>query len=132
MKTTATGPILPSPESPGADPAPCDIQVVHSVTATGDTLCVRLTGEIDHFSAAPLRVMLAAAATGGGRTRLVVDASRVTFADTAFLHALEAWSGHGRRLRIDSPSRPVQLLLRASRALDDRPASGPVPHRRTP
>ncbi len=95
----------------GADTAP-GVIVVDSCTTLGTTLVVRLAGEIDHFSAAPLRALLASAADDGC-TGLVLDASRVTFCDSGFLAVLDLWPQQGRRLRLANPSRAVQHLLNA-------------------
>ncbi|WP_327412274.1 STAS domain-containing protein [Streptomyces sp. NBC_01233] len=129
MSTSNTAPILPAALAPlalptvhdsGADTAPCGI-VVHSCTTLGATLVVGLSGEIDHFSAAPLRTLLASAADDG-YTGLVLDASRVTFADSAFLAVLEWWPRHGRRLRLANRSRAVERLLHAAAAATQQPA----------
>ncbi|WP_405828281.1 MULTISPECIES: STAS domain-containing protein [unclassified Streptomyces] len=123
MSTSSTAPILPAALAPlappavhdsGADAAPGGI-VVHSCTTLGATLVVGLGGEIDHFSAAPLRALLASAADDG-YTGLVLDASRVTFADSGLLAVLEWWPRHGRRLRLVNRSRAVKRLLHAAAA----------------
>ncbi|MFJ3723541.1 STAS domain-containing protein [Streptomyces sp. NPDC090045] len=123
MSTSSTAPILPAALAPlapptvhdsGADTAPGGI-VVHSCTTLGATLVVGLRGEIDHFSAAPLRALLASAADDG-YTGLVLDASRVTFADSGFLAVLEWWPRQGRRLRLVNRSRTVKRLLHAAGA----------------
>ncbi|MFD7325844.1 STAS domain-containing protein [Streptomyces sp. NPDC059875] len=86
--------------------------VVHSCAHVGaTTLLVRLMGEIDHYSAAPLRAILASAAAEGC-TDLVLDASRVTFCDSGLLGVLDQWSRRGRRYRIDAPPGVVLRLLR--------------------
>ncbi|MDJ0382216.1 STAS domain-containing protein [Streptomyces sp. G-G2] len=97
--------------------------VVHSCTTLGATLVVHLAGEIDHFSAAPLRAFLASAAADG-YTGLVLDTSRVTFCDSGFLAVLEWWPRHGRRLRLTNRSRAVMRFLHAvaSVQLSARPA----------
>ncbi|UQX01869.1 STAS domain-containing protein [Streptomyces sp. RerS4] len=64
----------------GADTAP-GVIVIDSCTTLGSTLVVRLSGEIDHYSAAPLWALLASAADDGC-TGLVLDTSRVTFSDS--------------------------------------------------
>ncbi|MCT4351568.1 STAS domain-containing protein [Streptomyces sp. Je 1-79] len=118
MSTASTAPILtetprPPVPDPGADTAPGGI-VVHSCTHVGPaTLLVRLTGEIDHHSAAPLRAILLSAAADG-RTDLILDASRVTFCDSGLLGVLDLWSRLGRRYRIDAPPPVVLRLLRAA------------------
>ncbi|MFF3609780.1 STAS domain-containing protein [Streptomyces sp. NPDC002463] len=121
MSTSSTAPILPAalaaPAHPvrhdsGADTAPCAI-VVESCTTLGTTLVVHLTGEIDHYSATPLRALLASAADDGC-TGLVLDTARVTFCDSGFLAILDWWPRHGRRLRLASRSRAVKHLLNAA------------------
>ncbi|MFE6225951.1 STAS domain-containing protein [Streptomyces sp. NPDC057854] len=98
----------------GADAAPCDI-VVASCTTLGATLVVHLAGEIDHYSAAPLRTLLASAADAG-YTGLVLDTARVTFCDSALLAVLDWWPRHGRRLSLAHCSRALQHLLHAAGA----------------
>ncbi|WP_030299413.1 STAS domain-containing protein [Streptomyces katrae] len=98
----------------GADTAP-GVIVVHSCTTLGATLVVHLTGEIDHFSAGPLRALLASAAADG-YTGLVLDTEQVTFADSGFLAVLDWWPRHGRRLRLANCSRAVKRLLHAAAA----------------
>lgn len=122
VSSSSTSPILASALAPpvappavhdsGADTAP-GVIVVHSCTTLGATLVVHLTGEIDHFSAAPLRAFLASAAADG-YTGLVLDTSRVTFCDSGFLAVLEWWPRHGRRLRLTNRSRAVMRLLHAA------------------
>ncbi|KOV20086.1 MULTISPECIES: STAS domain-containing protein [Streptomyces] len=123
MNTSSTAPILPAPlatEAPptvhdsGADTAP-GVILIRSCTTLGATLVVHLAGEIDHFSAAPLRAFLASAADNG-ITGLVLDCSRVTFCDSGFLAALDWWPRQGRRLRLTHRSRAVERLLRAAAA----------------
>ncbi|MFI9748276.1 STAS domain-containing protein [Streptomyces sp. NPDC052494] len=98
----------------GADAAPGDI-VIASCTTLGTTLVLHLAGEIDHYSAAPLRALLASAADIGC-TGLVLDTARVAFCDSGFLAVLDQWPRHGRRFRLVNPSRPVQRLLNAAAA----------------
>ncbi|MGW7441246.1 STAS domain-containing protein [Streptomyces sp. NPDC054849] len=128
MSTSSTAPILPATLAPlapptvhdsGADTAP-GVIVIHSCTTLGATLIVRLRGEIDHFSAAPLRTLLASAADHGC-TGLVLETSRVTFADSGFLSILGWWPRHERRLRLANPSRAVKRLLRAAAAATQQP-----------
>lgn len=130
MNTSSTAPILPvtpqtlagpTPHDSGADTAP-GVIVVHSCTTLGTTLVVHLTGEIDHFSAAPLRALLASAAADG-YTGLVLDTSRVTFCDSGFLAVLRWWPRQGRRLRVTARSRAVQRLLDAAAAAMGQPES---------
>ncbi|MFF8610388.1 STAS domain-containing protein [Streptomyces sp. NPDC015346] len=118
MSTTSTAPILtgiphPDPRDRHARDTPRDL-VVHSCTSVGaTTLLIRLRGEIDHFSAAPLRAMLTSAAAEGF-THLILDASRVTFCDAGLLGVLAQWSRTGRGYRIDAPSDVVLRLLRVA------------------
>ncbi|MFJ8073645.1 STAS domain-containing protein [Streptomyces sp. NPDC096176] len=93
--------------------APGDITIVRSYAGRGAVLHLHLQGDIDHLSAAPLRDLLAGAAAD--YSRLTVDASRVTFADSALLRALELWPRRGRRtFSLERPSRPVRRLLTAA------------------
>ncbi|MFF5502895.1 STAS domain-containing protein [Streptomyces roseolus] len=118
MSTSTTAPILTAPPaapSPsvvrdaGTDTAP-GVMVIDSCTALGATLVVRLAGEIDHYSAAPLRALLASAADDGC-TGLVLDTSRVTFCDAGLLAVLDWWPRRGRRLRLANRSPAVRRLL---------------------
>ncbi|MFJ7272633.1 STAS domain-containing protein [Streptomyces sp. NPDC099050] len=129
MSTSSTVPILPgtpsvsagpTPHDSGADTAPGAI-VVHSHTTLDTTLVLHLTGEIDHFSAAPLRALLASAVSDG-YTGLVLDTSRVTFCDSGFLAVLRWWPQSGRRLRLANRSRAVERLLLAAAAAAQQPA----------
>ncbi|MBZ9594049.1 MULTISPECIES: STAS domain-containing protein [Streptomyces] len=138
MNTSSTAPILSVPrtaEAPptvhdsGADTAP-GVILIHSCTTLGTTLVVHLAGEIDHFSAAPLRAFLASAADNG-HTGLVLDCSRITFCDSGFLAALDWWPRQGRRLRLTHRSRAVERLLRAAAAVT-RPPDGSLTHRPQP
>ncbi|MFB6531977.1 STAS domain-containing protein [Streptomyces sp. NPDC056399] len=122
MSTSSIAPIKPAlptvavpstTHDSGADTAPCVIGVT-SCTTLGTTLVVHLTGETDHYSAAPLRALLDCAAEAG-YTGLVLDTARVTFCDSGFLAVLESWPRHGRRLRLTNPSRAVEHLLNAAR-----------------
>ncbi|MER5777756.1 STAS domain-containing protein [Streptomyces sp. NPDC002039] len=111
MSTATSSPILAhtTPHDTGADSAPCAI-TVHS---RGNVLTIAPAGEIDHHTARPLRVTLALAAAHG-YTGLVLDTSRVTFADSGLLRVLDDWCRHGRRLRMVNQSRAVQRLLAAA------------------
>ncbi|MFI8102687.1 STAS domain-containing protein [Streptomyces sp. NPDC086023] len=129
MSTSTTAPILPAtlaaPAPPvvhdsGADTAP-GVIVIESCTTLGSTLVFHLAGEIDHYSAAPLRALLASAADHG-YTGLVLDTSRVAFCDSGLLAVLRWWPRHGRRLRLANRSRAVQRLLNASAAAGQRSA----------
>ncbi|WP_329624872.1 STAS domain-containing protein [Streptomyces sp. NBC_01255] len=99
----------------GADAAPGAI-VISSCT----TLVVHLAGEIDHYSAAPLRALLASAADIGC-TGLVLDTARVVFCDSGCLPVLDWWPRHRRGLRLVNHSRPVQRLLNAAAARQQPP-----------
>ncbi|MFF7178565.1 STAS domain-containing protein [Streptomyces sp. NPDC008121] len=121
---TATG----GTAAAGGDTAPGDI-IVHSCATLGSTtLVIHLAGEIDRFSAGPLRAMLASAAADGYRS-LVLDTSRVTFCDSGFLDVLDRWMRRGFRLRMEPPSPAVRRLLCAVALLRGRRArrSGPGP-----
>ncbi|MEV7829857.1 STAS domain-containing protein [Streptomyces subrutilus] len=112
MSTPKSSPILTrhGPREPGAATASPGPIVVHSSTTRGNTLTLALTGEIDLLGAGPLRAILCAAVRQGV-TGLVLDTSRVTFADSALLRVLDTWPGGGRRLRLVNRSRAVQRLL---------------------
>ncbi|WP_037606265.1 STAS domain-containing protein [Streptacidiphilus rugosus] len=94
---------------------------------SGSTLTVEIAGEADHFSVAPLRPILTRAAEGGC-TRLVLDTSRIRFADSGLLSVLALWQGAGRRLVLRRPSPSVQRLVRVMAAADraDRRVGGPL------
>lgn len=115
MTTTAALPILTgtTQDEQGADAAP-GVIVVHSCTTYGPRITLCLTGEIDHFSAAPVRVILAAAAAHG-YTHLVLDTTRVTFCDSGLLRLLESWTHPGRVAHLLGHSGAVRRLLRATR-----------------
>ncbi|MCB8901107.1 MULTISPECIES: STAS domain-containing protein [unclassified Streptomyces] len=98
----------------GADNAP-GVIVVDSCTTLGTTLVVRLVGEIDCYSVAPLRALLASAAADG-YTGLVLDTARVAFCDSSFLAVLDWWPRRGRRLTLANRSRAVRHLLIAAAA----------------
>ncbi|MFI9208335.1 STAS domain-containing protein [Streptomyces sp. NPDC053253] len=104
----------------GADTAPGEI-VVASCTTLGTTLVIHLTGEIDHYSAAPLRALLYSAADNGC-TGLVLDTAQVIFCDSGLLAILDWWPRHGRRLRLANRSRAVQHLLNLSATAGQQPA----------
>ncbi|MET9376146.1 STAS domain-containing protein [Streptomyces sp. NPDC003035] len=129
MSTSSTAPILARPlatpappllHDSGADTAP-GVIVIDSCTTLGTTLVVRLAGEIDRYSAAPLSALLASA-SDDGCTGLVLDTSRVTFCDSGFLAAVGWWPRRGRRLRLVHRSRAVQRLLNAAAASGRRTA----------
>ncbi|MFF9852972.1 STAS domain-containing protein [Streptomyces litmocidini] len=134
MSTSTTAPILPAtlaaPTPPvvhdsGADTAP-GVIVIDSCTTLGSTLVVHLAGEIDHYSAAPLRALLASAADNGC-IGLVLDTSRVTFCDSGLLAVLRWWPRHGRRLRLANRSRAVRRLLDAAAAAGQQVARAGSP-----
>ncbi|MFE9133367.1 STAS domain-containing protein [Streptomyces sp. NPDC007355] len=123
MSTASNLPILTAPSTPsapsgagpldqGADSAPCAISVRSCTTPDAGTLRVELHGEVDHHSAGPLRVMLAVAPAHGYH-RLVLDTSRVTFADSALLRILTDWTDRGRKLRLTGIT-PAMERLRAA------------------
>lgn len=115
----------PAPHGQGADSAPCVI-TVHSHTAIGTTLLLRLAGEIDLCTAAPVRSLLAAAVADGYKG-LVLDTSRVTFCDSALLAILDWWPCEGRRLRHTARSAAVDRLLDLVADAAGRAASGARP-----
>ncbi|MFD3661379.1 STAS domain-containing protein [Streptomyces sp. NPDC058659] len=134
MSTSSTAPILPAPHAApaptsvhdsGADAAP-GVIVVESCTTLGSALVIDLAGEIDRYSAAPLRALLASAADGGC-TDVVLDTARVAFCDSGFLAVLDWWPRHGRRLRLANRSRAVQRLLDAAAAAGQRTAQAGSP-----
>ncbi|MFE2261943.1 STAS domain-containing protein [Streptomyces griseosporeus] len=90
------------------------------------TLHVRLRGDIDHFSAAPLRAILTAAAAHG-RTRLVLDCADVSFCDSALLGALALWRGGGRTAEVRHAPPPVLRLLALERELRAAPRETGLP-----
>ncbi len=121
VTTSSTAPILPAslaaPALPvvhdsGADNAP-GVIVVDSCATLGSTLVVRLVGEIDCYSIAPLRALLASAAADG-YIGLVLDTARVAFCDSSLLAVLDWWPRRGRRLTLANRSRAVQRLLIAA------------------
>ncbi|MET9799634.1 STAS domain-containing protein [Streptomyces sp. NPDC006368] len=110
-----------SPPGSGADPASGALPaVVRSCRSHDDhTLFIEVQHEVDHYSAGPLRVMLTAAAAYGYH-HIAVDSQRVTFADSAFLNALDSWQRDGRTVRITRLSPAVTRLLRATRITSPR------------
>lgn len=120
VSTASTLPILatPSPvtkafegepgvETPGAI-------VVRSCRGRGPALTVELQGEVDCASVGPLHVLLTAAVARGYRS-LLLDTSRVTFADSALLHVIDRWSRYGGTLRLGPRSPAVDRLIDAAR-----------------
>ncbi|GGZ71958.1 hypothetical protein GCM10010371_34570 [Streptomyces subrutilus] len=128
VSTPKSSPILTrhGRREPGAATASPGPIVVHSSTTRGNTLTLALTGEIDLLGAGPLRAILCAAARQGV-TGLVLDTSRVTFADSALLRVLDTWPGGGRRLRLVNRSRAVQRLLDSVAPVAPVPPVVPVP-----
>ncbi|MFF3838157.1 STAS domain-containing protein [Streptomyces sp. NPDC001930] len=108
----------------GADNAP-GVIVVDSCATLGTTLFVRLVGEIDCYSIAPLRALLASAAAGG-YTGLVLDTARVAFCDSSLLAVLDWWPRRGRRLTLANRSRAVQRLLIAATGIDPTDSGSPA------
>ncbi|MFJ3633369.1 STAS domain-containing protein [Streptomyces sp. NPDC090112] len=94
-----------------------------SCTSHGDVLRVRLAGEVDHFTAAPLRVVLAAAAAYGYR-HLDLDTRAVSFCDSGLLAAVAGWCGRGRTVSHTATSRAVGRLLAMECDLDRRKTPG--------
>ncbi|WP_411102794.1 STAS domain-containing protein [Streptomyces sp. cmx-4-9] len=90
---------------PGTDPLPR----IRASLRDG-VLAVSLAGEFDHYTAAPLRGLLADGAARGAR-RLVLDTARVTFCDSALLHPLDRWVREGGQVELAATSRAVRLLL---------------------
>ncbi|MGH9089002.1 MAG: STAS domain-containing protein [Acidimicrobiales bacterium] len=71
------------------------------VATTGDTVCVRLTGELDLSSAEQVR----RAVTASGGSRVVVDLTGCTFMDAAGLTSLldrrRALQARGQEVRLE-------------------------------
>ncbi|MGW6414809.1 STAS domain-containing protein [Streptomyces sp. NPDC055055] len=119
MTTSSNPPILPTASAAGltareesADAAPYGISVRSFTVCAGDTLRIALHGEVDHHSATPLRLLLDTASRNGYR-KLVLDTSLVTFADSALLRILCAWTEQGRHLRLTGVT-PAMERLRAA------------------
>ncbi|MFF2305490.1 STAS domain-containing protein [Streptomyces sp. NPDC058128] len=122
LPASLTAPALPAVHDSGADTAP-GVIVVDSCTTLGTTLVIRLVGEIDCYSVAPLRALLASAAADG-YTGLVLDTARVAFCDSSLLAVLDWWPRRGRRLSLANRSRAVRRLLTAAAAdVPGRPAN---------
>ncbi|MEN8653756.1 STAS domain-containing protein [Streptomyces sp. 21So2-11] len=124
MNTASLSHILPTltrtVSGPRDDAAPSGhTQIVAACRTHGDTLVIALQGEIDRFTAAPLHAILTSAAAFG-HTRLVIDATRITFCDSGFLNAVLGWRRRGRRLCLASCSPAVVRLLDAVHASGDR------------
>ncbi|MFE9257635.1 STAS domain-containing protein [Streptomyces sp. NPDC006879] len=119
MSTSTTGPILPATSTRvqgESDIAPTGI-VVHSYSTEGAALTLHLAGEIDHYSGAPVRSMLLAAAAYG-YTELVLDTSRVSFCDSALLRIVSDWRRGGRSVRLGPDSQAVRHLMRMAHRLE--------------
>lgn len=82
----------------------------------GETLSVLLTGELDHHSAAPLRVELDALLSDRSIHRLVLDLSGVSFMDSSGLGVVlgryKLLKERGGSMRIRGASRPVGRILK--------------------
>ncbi|MFD4244538.1 STAS domain-containing protein [Streptomyces sp. NPDC058525] len=126
-------PILPSstaptPEAAGDGPRPSGIDL--SCSSHGDILRIHLGGDVDHFSSAPLRVALTAAAAYG-YLRLELDTRAVSFCDSALLDITATWCRRGRTLTHIATSRSVTRLLHIERAMhiDTEPGEDEEPGR---
>ncbi|MFF2306104.1 STAS domain-containing protein [Streptomyces sp. NPDC058128] len=116
MTNTSNPPILSTPSAAGltrcegsADAAPHGISVYSFAASAEGTVRIALRGEVDHYNAGPLRLLLTAARRIGYR-RLVLDTSLVTFADSALLRILRGWTGQGRRLRLTGVTPAMERL----------------------
>ncbi|MFF9340483.1 STAS domain-containing protein [Streptomyces sp. NPDC014773] len=107
-----SSPIVALPDTDEADAPALDLSCV----SCGDALRMRLAGEVDHFTATPLRVVLATAAAYGYR-HLHLDTRAVTFCDSALLGALADWCRGGRTVSHTGTSGPVGRLLAMERDL---------------
>ncbi|MEV0743472.1 STAS domain-containing protein [Streptomyces sp. NPDC050549] len=94
--------------------APCDI-AVRDCRTEGDTLALRASGALDHFTLAPLRVVLAVAPVYGYR-HLLLDLAGLSFCDSALLAVLSHWCMRGRSMEITAASRQATRLLRLADA----------------
>ncbi|MCY0943161.1 STAS domain-containing protein [Streptomyces antarcticus] len=92
-------------------------------TLRGDVLAVGLAGEFDHYTCAPLHRFLADGAARGAR-RLVLDAARVTFCDSALLLVLDRWVRAGGRVEVAAGSRAVRVLMELAARLPLPPGGG--------
>ncbi|MFF4369151.1 STAS domain-containing protein [Streptomyces sp. NPDC001594] len=124
-------PVPPAPADP-PDRAGAPLPLVRS-SLGGGALSVTLAGEFDHYSCLPLRALLDEGAALGAR-RLVLDAARVTFCDSALAHLLDRWARDGRTWEIGRGSRSLRLLLDLWERLGRAPAppgrgAGPAPER---
>jgi anti-sigma B factor antagonist len=89
---------------------------VVGVSETGDSVVVRLAGELDLYNAPTVREALADA-LGRGPARLVVDLSEVTFVDSTALGTfVEAHSkvGGGDRFALAAPGLEARRALEVS------------------
>ncbi|MFF4319013.1 STAS domain-containing protein [Streptomyces sp. NPDC001568] len=114
--TVPPGP--PEPQDPrapagsadaGADAGPDPLPRIRSTFRDG-VLTVALAGEFDHYTCAPLRGLLDEGAMRGAH-HLVLDATLVSFCDSALLDALDRWVLSGRSWELAGASRSVRLLL---------------------
>ncbi|MFE0579636.1 STAS domain-containing protein [Streptomyces sp. NPDC058874] len=117
MSILISSPIAAPPDSDETETSGIEL----GCTSGGDVLRVRLTGEVDHFTAAPLRITLAAAAVYGYR-HVELDTTAVTFCDSALLSALSGWCSRGRTLSHTATSATVHRLLALDRDLALRKA----------
>ncbi|MBE5785366.1 MAG: STAS domain-containing protein [Clostridiales bacterium] len=82
----------------------------------GETLAVLLTGELDHHSAAPLRVELDAMLQDEGIRCLILDLCGVSFMDSSGLGVVlgryKALKARRGSLRIRGASKPVERILK--------------------
>ncbi|GGY42763.1 hypothetical protein GCM10010363_24280 [Streptomyces omiyaensis] len=130
---TDTTPRAPEFEGAGADTAPGAILALTCTAPDTRTLTVRLRGEADHWSLAPLRGVLEEARDRGRRS-LVLDCRELTFCDSALLKVLDGWRCAGGAYRVVSlpgtlPALMRELLLAGASAPAPLPAvlPGPVP-----
>lgn len=82
----------------------------------GETLNVLLTGELDHHSAAPLRVELDKLLKDEGIRCLVLDLGGVSFMDSSGLGVVlgryKVLKARRGRLRICGAAKPVERILK--------------------
>ncbi|MEU9300928.1 STAS domain-containing protein [Streptomyces sp. NPDC048269] len=94
---------------PAVEAGPDPLPRIRATLRDG-ALAVSLAGEFDHYTCAPLYGLLDEGAARGAR-RLVLDAARVTFCDSALLHVLDRWALTGGRVELATTSRALRLLL---------------------
>ncbi|MFB7462172.1 STAS domain-containing protein [Streptomyces sp. NPDC056224] len=95
-------------------------------TLRDGVLAVSLAGEFDHHTCAPLYGLLDEGAARGAR-RLVLDAARVSFCDSALLHVLDRWARSGGRVELAATSRALRLLLTVAARVHPPPRIHPPP-----